>query len=80
MIIKVLGPGCVNCQKIYAETLAAVAEAGIGAEVLKVADMAEILGYGVMSTPAIVIDDKVVVSGRIPSSAEIAAFIKSAAG
>lgn len=80
MIIKVLGPGCVNCQKIFADTEASVAEAGIDAEVMKVTDMAEILGYGVMSTPGLVINDRVVVSGRIPSKNEILELIKTAAG
>ena len=64
MIIKVLGPGCTNCKNLERVTKEAVAELGIDARIEKVEDYAEIMGYGVMSTPALVIDETVVSSGR----------------
>jgi small redox-active disulfide protein 2 len=76
--VKVLGKGCANCQKL--ETLAreAVAELGIEATVEHVHDFKQIAAYGVMSTPGLVVDEKVVSTGRVPSKAEVAGWIKSA--
>lgn len=78
MKIKVLGPGCRNCQKLEKNTVAALSEIGQQAEIEKVTDFAEIAGYGVMKTPGLVIDDEVVVSGKVPSSSEIAALLRAA--
>jgi small redox-active disulfide protein 2 len=75
MIIKVLGPGCTNCKNLERATREAIAELGSDATIEKVEDYALIMGYGVMSTPALVIDDKVVVSGRVPKPAEIRELI-----
>ena len=75
MIIKVLGPGCTNCKNLERVTREAVAELGIDATIEKVEDYAPIMGYGVMSTPALVIDEKVVVSGRVPKPSEIRELI-----
>ncbi len=75
MEIKVLGPGCVNCTTLEKRTNDALAAAGLEASVEKVTDFAEIASYGVMSTPALVIDDQVVVSGRVPKSDEIQALL-----
>lgn len=79
MKIKILGTGCAKCRKLYAEAEKAIAEAGGGAELEKVEKIDEIVKYGVMSTPALVIDEQVKATGRIPPSSEIAAWIKTAA-
>lgn len=71
MQIKILGPGCANCTNLEKETRAAVAALGIEATIEKVTDFAEIAGYGVMRTPGLVVDEQVVLSGRIPKAAEI---------
>ena len=71
MIVKILGPGCTNCQNLERATREAIAELGLDATVEKVTDYPTIAGYGVMSTPGLVVDEKVVVSGRVPKAAEI---------
>jgi small redox-active disulfide protein 2 len=78
MEIKVLGPGCANCKRLYAEAEKAVAHVGVAATLTKVESMEEIAGYGILRTPGLVIDDKVVVSGRVPSSDEIAVLLAAA--
>jgi small redox-active disulfide protein 2 len=75
MIIKVLGPGCTNCKNLERVTREAIAELGSDATIEKVEDYALIMGYGVMSTPALVIDEKVVVSGRVPKTSEVRELI-----
>ncbi len=76
MKFEILGSGCANCQKLEAVTREAVADLDIAdAEVVKVSDMQAIMGYGVMSTPGLVIDGNVVSSGRVPSKAEITSLI-----
>ena len=67
MEIKVLGSGCTKCNLLEDATRQAVEKAGIDATVEKVTDMAQIMGYGVMSTPALVIDGQVRLSGKVPS-------------
>lgn len=62
-----LGTGCAKCGQLEAATRQAVADAGIDATVEKVTDMAQIMGYGVMTTPALVVDGQVRVAGRVPS-------------
>ena len=79
MKIKVLGTGCAKCKLLYAEAQKAVAASGVGAELEKVEKIDEIMGYGVMMTPALVIDEQVKSSGRIPHSAEIVSWISSVA-
>jgi small redox-active disulfide protein 2 len=71
VIIKVLGPGCTNCKNLERVTREAVAELGLDATIEKVEDYAEIAGYGIMSTPALVVDERVVVSGRVPTASAI---------
>lgn len=71
MIIKILGSGCKKCVALGENAKAAAAAAGKDAELVKVTDFAEIAGYGVMSTPGLVIDGKVVSTGRVLSPAEI---------
>lgn len=67
MEIKVLGSGCAKCNQLEEATRKAVEQAGIDASVEKVTDMARIMGYGVMTTPALVVDGQVRVAGRVPS-------------
>jgi len=67
MIIKVLGSGCANCKKLEEVATAAAAELGVAAEIVKVTDIAQIMGYGVMTTPALVIDEELKVAGRVPT-------------
>lgn len=76
MKIKVLGTGCPKCKKLYSEAEKAIAEAGVSAELEKVDSIDDILSYGVMMTPALVIDEEVKASGRVALSAEIAKWIK----
>ena len=71
MIIKILGPGCTNCQNLERATREALGQLGLDATVEKVEDYAAIAGYGVMSTPGLVVDEKVLISGRVPKTAEI---------
>jgi small redox-active disulfide protein 2 len=78
LTIKVLGPGCANCQKLEALAHQAVAGLGIEAEVVKVTDYPGILKYNILSTPGLVINEKVVSAGRIPSEAEITTFLTTA--
>jgi small redox-active disulfide protein 2 len=69
--VKILGPGCANCRKLEAVAREAAAGIGIEAEFVKVSDMKAIMAYDLLSTPGLVIDDKLVSSGRIPAQAEI---------
>ena len=71
MNIKILGTGCVKCNHLEAATRAAVQELGLDVDIEKVTDPSEIVSWGVMSTPALVIDDEVVMSGKVPSSDEV---------
>lgn len=71
MQIKILGPGCRNCVNLEKVTRAALDELGLTADVIKVTDYADIAAYGIMSTPGLVVDDTVLVSGRVPKTAEI---------
>ena len=71
MDIKILGSGCTNCQRLEAVTHDAVDQLGLEATFDKVTDPAEIASWGVMRTPALVIDDEVVLSGRVPSADDV---------
>ena len=71
MIIKVLGPGCANCQNLEKATRQAVDALGLDATIEKVTDYADIAAYGVMSTPALVVDEQLVLSGRVPTAAQV---------
>ena len=76
--IEVLGPGCNNCQRLEAAAREAVAMAGVEAEVVHVTDYAEIAAKGVMNTPGLIIDGKVVSFGRVPSAGDIAVWLTEA--
>lgn len=71
MHIKILGSGCANCHTLERLTREALADLGATAEVSAVTDYPSILGYGVMSTPALVVDERVVLSGRVPSKEQL---------
>lgn len=71
MEIKILGTGCPKCKKLTQVTKETVKEAGIDANVSKVEDINDIMEYGVMVTPALVVNDKVVLSGKVPGKDEL---------
>lgn len=71
MIIKVLGTGCSNCKRLEANAREAVSELGIAAEVVKVENIQDIMAYGVMKTPALVVNEEVKIMGRVASVADI---------
>jgi small redox-active disulfide protein 2 len=73
LTVKILGSGCPNCRRLEAETRAALdaAQPGIAYEIVKVIDYIDIISYGVMSTPALVINEKVISAGRIPKAEQI---------
>lgn len=71
MIIKILGSGCKKCVTLSENAMAAAKAAGKEAEIVKVTDFAQIAGYGVMSTPGLVIDEKLVSSGKVLTAQEI---------
>ena len=75
MIIKILGSGCTNCKKLEENTKKAVKELGIEATIEKITDFKKIMVYGVMKTPALVVDEKVKIMGRVPSAEEIKKYL-----
>ncbi len=75
MDIKVLGPGCNNCVTLENRTREALIDLGKDATIEKVTDTAEIMGYGIMSTPGLVVDGRVVVSGRVPSVKQLTGML-----
>ncbi len=80
LTIKVLGPGCMNCKKLEAVAREAASGSGIEVQVLKVSDMKQILAYDLMATPGLVINEKLVCSGRIPTQAEVGEWLPAADG
>jgi len=78
MKIKILGTGCSKCKTLEKLTAEVVGENKIDAEISKVEDIVQIMKYGVMTTPALVIDEKVLISGRVPSKDEIKNLIEKA--
>ncbi len=79
MDVKVLGTGCAKCKMLFAEAEKAVTASGLPASLGKVEKIDEIMKFGVMMTPALVIDGEVKASGRVPKSAEIVSWIMTAA-
>lgn len=78
LTIKVLGPGCENCKKLEAVARQAVATLGVDADIVKVTDYSEIHKYPILSTPGLVINEKLVSGGRIPSPAEVTTWLADA--
>jgi small redox-active disulfide protein 2 len=78
LTIKVLGSGCANCKRVEQIARKVVTTLGIEAEIIKVTDYNKIIAYNVLSTPGLIINDKLVASGRIPSEAEITTFLTNA--
>ncbi len=79
LTIKVLGPGCSNCKALEQVTRKAIASLGIEAEIIKVEDYAQIIQYPILSTPALVVNEKVVVSGRVPGVDQVTSWLADAA-
>lgn len=75
MQIKVLGAGCANCHTLEDRTNQALTQLGADGTIEMVTDYARIAGYGVMSTPALVVDEQVVLSGRVPDVAELVSIL-----
>ena len=79
LTIKVLGPGCPNCYKVEEITKASLSTMGMDAQIEKITDYNEIVEYGVLSTPGLMINGRVVCSGQIPSQAEVTSWLEDAA-
>lgn len=77
MIIKILGSGCKNCVTLKENTEIALKEAGMDAEISKVTDLKDIMAYGVMSTPALVVDEKVVSFGKVLKPKDISKILEN---
>lgn len=75
MEIKVLGTGCAKCKALEKATKEALAQTGLDATITKVEDIVEIMKYNVMTTPALVVDGKIVVKGKVPSVSEISKML-----
>jgi small redox-active disulfide protein 2 len=76
--IKILGAGCSNCERLYEATKKAVDALGAEAQVTKVTDYAEMMKYGILQTPALVIDGRVVMTGKVPGVAELTTLLATA--
>ncbi len=77
--VKVLGPGCQNCKNVEATARQALASIGLQANIIKVQDFNQIMQYHILATPGLVINEKVVCAGRIPSVAEVTTWLADAA-
>lgn len=75
MIIKVLGPGCLKCKEAESIVNAAVKDSNSDAAVEKITDFKEMMALGIMSTPAVIVDGKIMCTGRVPSKAEVIKWI-----
>lgn len=80
MLIKILGPGCANCANLERAARQAATDLGIDAQFEKVTDYPAIVGYGVMSTPGLVVDEQLVLSGRVPTAAQLRELLATLVG
>jgi small redox-active disulfide protein 2 len=80
LTIKVLGSGCANCKRVEQIARKVVEEMSLDAEIIKVTDYADIMAYNILSTPGLVVNEKVVSSGRIPTPAEVTTWLVDAVG
>jgi small redox-active disulfide protein 2 len=78
LTIKILGSGCANCKRLEQIARKVVEEMSIEADVVKVTEYPDIMAYNVLSTPGLVINEKLVSSGRIPTSAEVTTWVADA--
>ncbi len=78
MIIKILGPGCARCQQLERTVKDVVKELGVDAQVEDIKDIKKIMQYPILTTPGLVIDEKLVCSGRVPTKSEVTTFITTA--
>ena len=78
LTVKILGSGCANCKKLEAVAREAASQADIAADFVKVTDMQAIMAYDLLSTPGLVLNDKLVSSGRIPTVAAVQGWLASA--
>ena len=77
--IKILGPGCANCKRLYGEAERAIAQLAAPATLTKVEDIKDIMAYKILATPALVVNGEVKSAGRIPNAAEIVTWLATAA-
>jgi small redox-active disulfide protein 2 len=78
LTVKILGSGCENCKQVEATARKAVADMGLQAEIIKVTDWVEIKKYPILGTPGLVVNEKLVCAGRIPSQAEVTTWLVDA--
>jgi len=78
LTIKVLGPGCPNCHNVERVARKAVSSMGLDASIEKVTDFRDMMKYAILATPGLVINEKVVCAGRVPSEAEVSAWLANA--
>jgi len=78
LTVKILGSGCANCKNVESVARKAIADLAIEAEVIKVTAYQEIMAYNILSTPGLVINEKLVCAGRVPSQAEVTTFLTNA--
>jgi small redox-active disulfide protein 2 len=75
LTIKVLGPGCANCERMEQLVRKIIEDLAVEAQIEKITDMNQIIEYGVVNTPGLMVGDELVVSGRVPTEAELAVWI-----